>query len=488
MILILIEFLLILCGLIPPNFFDLLFYIMYALLFVTSILGLGIFTAYTHGQSFGYVYTNLKLVDKNKRDVSGLFLILRQAIGFGIPLMVIGYFFQVIGMIVWWAINAVCVCATPRQQTIADLLFKTMPVHEPPMSEKLEEETEEFIDEPIKVVKQQPEPSPAISSDLVSPIDLHLRSNYSDDGYYDVEDLFKQAYQLHMEVISITDHNCARANAAAVRFAPMYNIQYIPGVEIDTQWKGHRVRILGYYIDWTKDIFDEIERESLMREKQVSIERTQKFEDFCGIHIDVESLMQTSRFQTITAQDITKMVFHNKRVRELSFVKKYLESSKNETQARRRFARDVFGKGGPCYVTASYPALGDMVKAIHDAGGIAILSSCNMDHIHDEEIEMLDLVTAHFEKVIVILNVGNIIDMSWVKHYGDKIGAVMYVWQGGMESGNAVADLLCGNVNPSGRLTDTIARNYYDYPSSAQFGNKKTNEYTEDIFVGYRYF
>lgn len=108
--------------------------------------------------------------------------------------------------------------------------------------------------------------------------------------------------------------------------------------------------------------------------------------------------------------------------------------------------------------------------------------------LHDEEIEMLDLVTSYFEKVVVLLNVGNIIDMSWVKHYGDKIGAVMYVWQGGMESGNAVADLLCGNVNPSGKLTDTIARNYYDYPSSAQFGNKKANEYTEDIFVGYRYF
>lgn len=109
-------------------------------------------------------------------------------------------------------------------------------------------------------------------------------------------------------------------------------------------------------------------------------------------------------------------------------------------------------------------------------------------YLDDEEIEMLDLVTAHFEKVIVILNVGNIIDMSWVKHYGKKIGAVMYAWQGGMESGNAVADLLCGNVNPCGRLTDTIAKNYYDYPSSAQFGNKKTNEYTEDIFIGYRYF
>lgn len=109
-------------------------------------------------------------------------------------------------------------------------------------------------------------------------------------------------------------------------------------------------------------------------------------------------------------------------------------------------------------------------------------------YLHDEEIEMLDKVTAHFDKVIVLLNVGNIIDMSWVKHYGDKIGAVLYVWQGGMESGNAIADILCGRANPCGKLTDTIARAYEDYPSSAQFGNKKVNEYTEDIFVGYRYF
>lgn len=109
-------------------------------------------------------------------------------------------------------------------------------------------------------------------------------------------------------------------------------------------------------------------------------------------------------------------------------------------------------------------------------------------YLHDEEIDMLDKVTSHFDKVIVLLNVGNIIDMSWVKHYGDKIGAVMYVWQGGMESGNAVADLLCGKACPSGRLSDTIAKGYDDYPSSKCFGDKKRNVYEEDIFVGYRYF
>ena len=61
-------------------------------------------------------------------------------------------------------------------------------------------------------------------------------------------------------------------------------------------------------------------------------------------------------------------------------------------------------------------------------------------------------------------------------------------WQGGMESGYALADVLTGIVNPSGRLTDTIAQHYVDYPTAGHFGGRKYNEYTEDIYVGYRYF
>ncbi|MGN0457554.1 MAG: glycoside hydrolase family 3 protein [Eubacterium sp.] len=109
-------------------------------------------------------------------------------------------------------------------------------------------------------------------------------------------------------------------------------------------------------------------------------------------------------------------------------------------------------------------------------------------YLHDEEIAMLDAVAKHFDKIVVLLNVGAIIDMSWVKHYREKLGAVLYVWQGGMESGNAVADVLCGKISPSGRLTDTIAKDYFEYPTSASFGNKAFNEYNEDIFVGYRFF
>ena len=109
-------------------------------------------------------------------------------------------------------------------------------------------------------------------------------------------------------------------------------------------------------------------------------------------------------------------------------------------------------------------------------------------YLTDDETAMLDTVTANFKKTVLIIDAGNVMDMSYTEKYRDKISAIVYAWQGGMESGNSLADILTGAVNPSGKLTDTIARNYEDYPSAGCFGGQEYNEYREDIFVGYRYF
>lgn len=103
-----------------------------------------------------------------------------------------------------------------------------------------------------------------------------------------------------------------------------------------------------------------------------------------------------------------------------------------------------------------------------------------------EEEQMLSNVCKCFSRVAVVLNVGNIIDMNWVEQY--KPQAVLYAWQGGMEGGNGVADVLTGKVNPCGKLSDTIAQDIQDYPSTAYFGDEARNCYMEDIYVGYRYF
>ncbi len=102
------------------------------------------------------------------------------------------------------------------------------------------------------------------------------------------------------------------------------------------------------------------------------------------------------------------------------------------------------------------------------------------------EEQMLETVCGVFKRTVVLLNVGNIIDMSWVEKY--RPAAVLYVWQGGQEGGNGVIDVLSGRVSPSGRLTDTIARDIKDYPSAEYYGDSRRNLYAEDIYVGYRYF
>lgn len=107
-------------------------------------------------------------------------------------------------------------------------------------------------------------------------------------------------------------------------------------------------------------------------------------------------------------------------------------------------------------------------------------------YLSDIELDMLKKVTDRFDKTILLLNVASIMDMSWVETY--HLSAVLYLWQGGMEGGNAAADILLGRVNPCGKLSDTIAYCLEDYPSSLNFGNSRKNIYQEDIYIGYRYF
>ena len=105
-----------------------------------------------------------------------------------------------------------------------------------------------------------------------------------------------------------------------------------------------------------------------------------------------------------------------------------------------------------------------------------------------QEEKMVKTVVDNFKKVIVVINAGAQTDTEWY-HSNDAISSVLYSWQAGMEGGLAIADILCGDVNPSGKLVDTFAKQFSDYPSSESFAESKDYvKYYEDIYVGYRYF
>ncbi|MDO5423539.1 MAG: glycoside hydrolase family 3 C-terminal domain-containing protein [Eubacteriales bacterium] len=169
----------------------------------------------------------------------------------------------------------------------------------------------------------------------------------------------------------------------------------------------------------------------------------------------------------------------------------------------RENVRMQYEKGAAAGETAEPEIPEALVKGAKAWADIAVISICRFSgegidrkgipgdgdfYLTKEEQAMVDTVTAQFQKVVVVLNVGGIIDTSWFRNH-PGIQGVLLAWQGGIEGGLAAADLLCGDRNPSGKLTDTFAGSFADYPSSAAFQESRDYAaYEEDIYVGYRYF
>ena len=111
--------------------------------------------------------------------------------------------------------------------------------------------------------------------------------------------------------------------------------------------------------------------------------------------------------------------------------------------------------------------------------------------LSDEEKSNLAMCAANYEKLIVVINVGSVFDMSFLDEI-TGIGAVVYYAQQGMMGGKAFADLICGKVSPSAKTVDTWPKKYEDIPFAMEYsylnGNTDEEYYREGIYVGYRYF
>ncbi len=109
-------------------------------------------------------------------------------------------------------------------------------------------------------------------------------------------------------------------------------------------------------------------------------------------------------------------------------------------------------------------------------------------YLSKSEEELKNTLAANFKNVIVVLDVGGVVDSQWFK-YDDRFAGVLLAWQAGIEGGLAIANTVCGLSNPSGRLVDTFPDSFDAFPSSEHFNDSKEYvDYTEDVYVGYRYF
>ncbi|MCR5468865.1 MAG: glycoside hydrolase family 3 C-terminal domain-containing protein [Lachnospiraceae bacterium] len=112
-------------------------------------------------------------------------------------------------------------------------------------------------------------------------------------------------------------------------------------------------------------------------------------------------------------------------------------------------------------------------------------------YITDEELAILKQVSESYKDVLLVVNSGGLVDLGFVDEI-KNINAIIQFVQAGQEGGNALADVISGDVTPSGKMTDTWPNKYEDYPSAKTFshmnGDLTKEEYLDGIYVGYRYF
>ena len=111
--------------------------------------------------------------------------------------------------------------------------------------------------------------------------------------------------------------------------------------------------------------------------------------------------------------------------------------------------------------------------------------------ISKEEKAILAQVSRCYKNVVLVINTGGLMDLAFVEEF-DNIRSILQYVQAGQEGGNAFADVVSGDVTLSGKMTDTWAKDYYDYPGAEVYsyksGDLMKEKYEEGIFVGYRYF
>ncbi len=371
----------VLAGLLPGGLLDVVDPFV-EILMIVSLLLTNVFIAASYGQTFGAVSFDLRVVDLSKKKATRLQCMLRELIGFSLPVFVLYWLFNYIGVIAYLLVNFLVIMIDPYGRSIVDYITHTRTISayetgapvalkkQRPQAKKNETQAE-----PIKENKPQPKPvvQERVREDLY-PIDLHVHSRYSDDGEYGVEDLFIMARRNGIKTLSIADHNSIKANFEAVILAERYGIQYIPGIEIDCTFMGKNMHLLGYGIDYKDERYIQLSNYHLKQERRASIERVEKFEAFSGMNLDMDLLLSMNKSGIITGEMIAEQLLNNPEYAQAELLRPYRVGGSRNDNPYVNFYWDFFSQGKPAYVEVVFPTLKDMVELVKDTGGIPILA------------------------------------------------------------------------------------------------------------------
>lgn len=223
----------------------------------------------------------------------------------------------------------------------------------------------------------------------MSRVDLHIHTKFSDDGEFSPEEIIRQCEACGMEWIAVTDHNCVRGVAEALKAA--VKVRVIRGVELDCVYRGQNFHLLGYGIDVNREEFAAVEQDILQQERRAAEEKIRLFRQAAGIVVDADEILAGADNGVVTGEQIAEHVLKRGDADRYEILAPYLPGGEKSDMPNVRFYWDFFAKGKPAYVEISYLSLPDAAALIHSAGGAAVLAHPGQNLGGDDEL--LDQIT-----------------------------------------------------------------------------------------------
>lgn len=203
--------------------------------------------------------------------------------------------------------------------------------------------------------------------------DLHMHSNYSNDGEYTPTQLIQMAHAKGIKTVALADHNQMLGIDEMINEGSKYGMQVIPAIECDTKFEGFEVHVLAYGLDYNTEYFKSLNKKISDLIYDSTKTRLELFETYFNIKLDIQRLMDMVGEKGKMIDAILD-ILNDPRYKDVEAFHPFLPGGEQSDSPTANFYWKYCFKGAPCYVDVAFPSLEDTVKEIHKAGGIAVLA------------------------------------------------------------------------------------------------------------------
>ncbi|RLD70630.1 MAG: phosphatase [Bacteroidetes bacterium] len=215
--------------------------------------------------------------------------------------------------------------------------------------------------------------------------DLHVHSRYSNDGELAIEEIVNRSLAKGISVLSVTDHNIVGGTTEALKLCRNSNINFIPGIEIDCQYKGTDMHLLGYQIDWKNGeilALETIAEKKMMDAVPLMIQSLA----LAGIEIDGDELMEKAGQMLPSPELFAEVLLTNKDYHTNILLLPYLEGGERSDMPYINFYLDYFAQGKPAYVKIDHMRFNEAVEIIKNSGGIPVVAHPGLNFKGEEKV------------------------------------------------------------------------------------------------------